>query len=231
MTPGLAAVVMFITSPYSIKLSKRKVPALLAKSILPAISLHFLGISIAEGVFNQNVRFDVIGALLNTRLQYEDINTTYNVVKESLNQIFLYHICLIGLGMFLGWGAMRVIRATGLDTKVRLFRFSNKWYYIFSGECLDFPDVPGSHSDIDVKVVNLLCDIGGKQYIYVGFYSNYYLNSNGELESIQITSPLRRSIDKDRKQKSRYYRISSRYMVIPSKSIVNINMFYFSIEK
>ncbi len=222
---------MFITSPYSIKLSKRKFIEIVVWSTIPSILLHFFGILVAENLFHQNIRLDIVGTLLSTSLKYEEIRKTYSVVAESLEKIFIYHIILACFGLLFGYLARMVIRHFKLDRRFRFFRFSNKWYYIFSGECLDFPDVPDNYEEIGNKAVNVLCDIGGKQYIYSGWYSDYYLDAVGNLESVQLKDPVRRSLEKDNKEKDRYYFIPSKYFLIPAKSIININVLYIKFEE
>jgi len=231
LTPGISYTVMFITSPYSIKLSKRRFFEVIVWSTIPAILLHFFGILVAENIFNQDIRLDVVGTLLSTRLKYEEIQTIYSIVENSLSFILLYHVVLVGFGLLFGYLIRFGIRYFKLDRKYRFFRFSNKWYYIFSGECLDFPDVPDSYEEIGNKAVNVLCDVGGKQYIYSGWYSDYYLDSNGNLESVQLKDPVRRNIDEDKKEKDRYYYIPSKYFLIPAKSIININVLYIKFEE
>lgn len=222
---------MFITSPYSIKLSKRRFLEVIVWSTIPAILLHFFGILIAENVFSQDIRLDIVGALLSTNLKYEEIQSSYAIVEKSLGAIFLYHLILVGFGLLFGYLVRIGIRYFKLDREFRFFRFSNKWYYFFSGECLDFPDVPDSYEEIGNKAVNVLCDIGGKQYIYSGWYSDYYLDSYGNLESVQLKDPVRRSLEKDNKEKNRYYYIPSKYFLIPVKSIININVLYIKFEE
>ncbi|MEM9337423.1 MAG: hypothetical protein AAGA66_01760 [Bacteroidota bacterium] len=231
LTPGISYTVMFITSPYSIKLSKRKFLEVIVWSTIPSILLHFFGILIAENLFNQDIQLDVVGTLLSTSLKYEEIKKTYAIVEDSLGGILFYHIILVGFGLLFGYLIRTAIRRFKLDRRYRFFRFSNKWYYIFSGECLDFPDVPDSYEEIGNKAVNILCDVGGKQYIYSGWYSDYYLDAEGKLESIQLKDPVRRSIDKDNKEKDRYYLIPSKYFLIPSKSIININVLYIKFKE
>ncbi|MCC5927868.1 MAG: hypothetical protein JJU28_01365 [Cyclobacteriaceae bacterium] len=189
-----------------------------------------MGIFFAQVLFSQTVRLDIIGALLSTNLTYEEIQIVYSTVRNSLGLIFLYHIMLVTLGLLMGFLVRRSIRYFKLDRKYRFFRFSNKWYYIFSGECLDFPDVPDSYQEIGDKALNILCDIGGKQFIYSGWYSDYYLDSQGNLESVQLKDPIRRSLDKDNKESNRYYKIPSKYFLIPVKSIININILYIKFE-
>ncbi len=201
-------------------------------SAIPAIFLQFLGVIIAECCFNQNIDFEVLGILLNNRAESIETKAAYNILKNSLPQILVYHLILITFGMFFGFFFRKIIRYFKWDRKYRFFRFSNKWYYIFSGECLDFPDVNGSYEEIGVKIVNLLCDIGsGESVIYSGYFSDYYLDGQGKLESIQISEPYRRFLSKDNKQKNRFYDIPSRYLLIPAETIVNINMLYLKLKE
>jgi hypothetical protein len=119
---------------------------------------------------------------------------------------------------------MKCVRYFKLDRKVRMLRFSNKWHCILTGECFDFPDVPDHFEDISFKIVNVLCKVNGKSVLYTGEYFNYYIDSKGDLETIHLKYPVRRYLDDDKAKT--YDQIPSRYLVIPSNDIININLKY-----
>lgn len=128
-----------------------------------------------------------------------------------------------------------IVRSCKLDRKYRFFRFSNKWHYIFSGECLDFPDTPDDYEEITDKIINVLCRVNNKTILYTGEYFNYYIDNNGNLEAVHLKYPIRRMLEDDKKDivsindyNTKYYEIESRYLVIPNSDIININFRYLN---
>lgn len=231
LTSGIAYTVMLSTSPYSIKPSKRKLMNIIAWSTIPAVLLHFLGILIAENCLGQDIDLQVLGKLFSSRLTVEQIDLTYEQIQNSLGRILVYHLTLILVGLGAGFGLQKFIRWKEWDRKYRIFRFSNKWHYIFTGECLDFPDVQGSFDDVGEKIVNIVCQIAGTAYIYSGYYFDYYLDNEGKLESLQIRQPMRRLLIDDSDEDDKYYEIPSRYIILTADSILNINMLYIKFEE
>lgn len=222
--------VMYITSPYSIKVSKRKLVSIITWSIIPAFVLHFFGIIIAENCLDYDIKLEVIGFLLSSRTTEPTLIKSYTLIEESLSNIFLYHFVLIITGIFTGRVARKIIRGLKWDRTYRFFRFSNKFHYIFSGESLDFPDVQDSFDDITVRVLHLLCNVGNNQpLLYAGYFQDYYLDSTGSLESVIIKDPFKKVFEEN-VSKEQWTEIPSRYLYIDAKSILNVNMLYLNID-
>lgn len=64
--------------------------------------------------------------------------------------------------------------------------------------------------------------------LYTGEYFNYYIDKDGNLEAVHLKYPIRRYLANDEVGKKEYYKIESRYLVIPNSDIININFRYFS---
>lgn len=260
LTPGFAYMAMYVTSPFSIKVSKRKFLPFVTYSAIPAIILHGIGVEFIDEVLPYNVDLTILGNLLIS--DSNSVDSAYPALQDSLLKIILYHFCLILFGGLLGFLSRHIVRMVKWDRKHRIFRFSNKWHYIFTGERLDFKDIQDSYDDISIRILNILCKTGtGQLILYSGHYSDYYLDNGGRLESVLIKSPVRRYLLEDEQRElgrvqadstrveeptvsytgegiefsessdDRYYEIPSRYLMIKADTILNINMFYFNFEE
>jgi len=78
-------------------------------------------------------------------------------------------------------------------------RFDNEWYYLLSGEIFGWSEYGGKESynelkakDALVVTADILCQSGGKLFIYTGIIDNYFFTSNGEIESLYLSEPVYR---------------------------------------
>jgi hypothetical protein len=74
--------------------------------------------------------------------------------------------------------------------------------------------------------VNVLTSTGGQQVIYIGELIHFTLSDDGGLDNIVLKDAKRRLLNDDLKE-DRYYEIPGRYLTIPYKTIININIRYF----
>jgi hypothetical protein len=175
-----------------------------------------------------------------TFLQFEfDITfllskTLFVAENEEYASVFLtylyYCTFVIAISFFAGHISRKLVRVLKLDRKFRLFRFSNDWHYLLSGEFLDFPEVPDNPEEVSFKLVNALTAVGGKQMIYIGELIHFTLSDEGGLENIVLKDAKRRLLEDDLLE-NRYYEIPGRYITIPYKTIININIRYFYLEE
>jgi hypothetical protein len=144
---------------------------------------------------------------------------------------YLYYcMFVIAVAFCAGHLSRKIVRLLKFDRKLRLFRFSNDWHYLLSGEFLDFPEVPDNPEEVSFKLVNALTDVGGKQMIYIGELIHFTLSDEGGLENIVLKDAKRRLLEDDLLE-NRYYEIPGRYITIPYKTIININIRYFYLEE
>jgi len=123
-----------------------------------------------------------------------------------------------------------LVRSLRLDIRIDFFRFSNKWYYILSGEILDMDNYRFGSRDITITGVDVLCNVGSEPIIYVGQLVSYYLNKEGDLDAVLIRYPLRRKLSDDESTPEDYYSIPGDFLYIPNKDIINLNVRYFRVE-
>ncbi len=195
-------------------------------SILPAVIIHMVGYWVVSSWSNYNIDIRLLLYPFSDNMTENMAMNISTNVQNYYRPIVLYNFFLMIMGAVLGFCYREFIRKFKLDRRYKLFRFSNKWHYIVTGECLDFPHVPDNYSDVDAVLVDILCDVSGESIIYVGEMFDYYLAADGELESIHLKMPMRRSLNAS---SGSYYQIPSRFIAIPYKSIVNINFNYLKI--
>lgn len=231
LAPGFIARKAYNSSKLSIKTFNKNVVNELTWSIIPALTLHIVLIAIVHNCTKYYIDFEQLGNLILGIENPEDLRTSFEKIGEFKYSIFTYNLILFTFSFFAGYGFRELIRSYKIDIYWRYFRFSNKWHYIFTGECLDFPDVPDKYSEITDKIINVLCSVNGRNVLYTGDYFNYYIDSSGNLEAIHLRNPIRRYLEKDDASKEDYYVIQSRYLVIPNSDILNINFRYLSMEE
>lgn len=231
LAPGLLARISYNSSKLSIHNSNKNLVNELTWSIIPSLTLHIIFIALIQNCTLYYIDFEQLGNLILGASVSSEVSQSFNQLGEFKYEIFFYNLLLYIFSFFFGYLFRKIIRQCKIDRKIRYFRFSNKWHYIFSGECLDFKDVPDKYEDITDKIINVLCKVNGSSIIYTGEIFNYYIDDKGELEGVHLRNPIRRYLDNDNNEGKDYYIIPSRYLVIPSNEIININFRYFSLEE
>jgi len=154
--------------------------------------------------------------------------------NEGYGDIFvsylLYCTFVMTVSFFAGHACRKIVRVLKLDRRFKLFRFTNDWHYLLSGEFLDFPEVPDHPEEVSFKLVNALTSVGNQQMIYIGELIHFTLSDEGGLENIVLKDAKRRLLQDDLVE-NRYYEIPGRYITIPYKTIININIRYFYLEE
>lgn len=165
-----------------------------------------------------SVDFEQLGNLILAAPQKAD--SSFAQLNDYKYAIFFYNLFLFKTSFLTGYLSRKAVRFFKLDRQFRDFRFTNKWHYIFSGECLNFPDVPDEFEEITNKIINVLCKVNGQTVLYTGEYFNYYVDSKGDLEAVHLKCLIRRYLENDKANDEDYYVISSRYLVIPTTDIL-----------
>lgn len=234
LSPGVVFRLSYLSAPFSRRHLNVNFIYDITWSIIPGLFIQFLGIYLV-GIYDYAVNFEHIGYLLfppsNTP---ETIKNVFLNLEKNRTLIIGYYLFVLLLGAGLGFLLKFFVRICKLDRKFRLFRFSNKWHYIFHGEVLDFPHIPDTFEQVNRTYIDLLCQIGSEQYIYIGEFFDYYYDEKGDLDSIHLRIPIRRKLELNTdgifQQISEYYDIPSRFIIIPYKTILNINVRYFHLD-
>jgi hypothetical protein len=229
LAPGFLARIAYNSSKLSVADSNRNLVNELTWSIIPALTLHIIFVAIIQNATRYSVDFVQLGNLVLGTSQKAD--ASFAQLNDYKYAIFFYNLLLFKTSFVAGYLLRKMVRFFKLDRKFRYFRFSNKWHYIFSGECLDFPDVPDEYEEITNKIINVLCKVNGRTVLYTGEYFNYYVDGKGDLEAVHLKYPIRRYLENDKAEDEDYYVISSRYLMIPNSDIININFKYINFEE
>jgi hypothetical protein len=225
--PGITFKRAYLSSVFSRKLKFSGILDEVFWALFPSIIMHMLSyclILVADSIlhFDFDLRRVLSIALLqqNNEAGYADIFIAY----------LLYCSFVMTVSFFAGHASRKVVRLLKFDRKFKLFRFTNDWHYLLSGEFLDFPEVPDHPEEVSFKLVNALTSVGTQQMIYIGELIHFTLSDEGGLENIVLKDAKRRLLQDDLSE-NRYYEIPGRYITIPYKTIVNINIRYFYLEE
>jgi len=224
--PGITFKRAYLSSVFSRKLKFSGILDEVFWALFPSIIMHILAYFLllaTASVFDFD--FDLKRLLSLALLQqnsenYSDIFVSY----------LLYCTFVMTVSFFAGHTSRKVVRGLKFDRKFKLFRFTNDWHYLLSGEFLDFPEVPDHPEEVSFKLVNALTTVGSQQMIYIGELIHFTLSDEGGLENIVLKDAKRRLLQDDLIE-NRYYDIPGRYITIPYKTIININVRYFYLEE
>lgn len=173
-------------------------------------------------------RFDYLGSLL---LSVDDkyvVKAIFTNIHEYLLPIVLYNFTIMAVALGAGYLGKYLVRVFKLDRRFRFFRFTNKWHYILSGECLDFPHIDDSFEEINFKIVDILYQVGAQQYLYIGELLDWYLDEKGDLEMLHLRNPFKKKLGAT---DSEIERIPTKFLVLPYKHVININVRYLHVEQ
>lgn len=224
--PGITFKRAYLSSVFSRKLKFSGLLDEVFWAVFPSIVMHFISYSILL-VAKSFLYFDFDITVVLSKTLFDGNSEQY----ASVFLTYLYYCTfVIAVSFFAGHLSRKIVRILKLDRKFRLFRFSNDWHYLLSGEFLDFPEVPDNPEEVSFKLVNALTNVGGKQMIYIGELIHFTLSDEGGLENIVLKDAKRRLLEDDLLE-NRYYEIPGRYITIPYKTIININIRYFYLEE
>ncbi len=169
---------------------------------------------------------------------------TNQFLRENFNEFIAYFFLVLLVAGLSGYILNQIVRFFDLDVKIKLFRYRNQWYYVFSGKILRFKKFKeaisttnASEDDIDITkpiltVGNILVRLNEQQTcLYTGFIVDYDLKPNNisELQRIYLAEISKKSFRKpgeisDNKNYPR--NIPGKFFVIPGKDIINYNINY-----
>lgn len=220
-------------------------------AIVSAIVIHSISTLILSSLFN--VTFDwtsILRLLLNTYGNDDQFYPeTIQAIGGNLDRIMLYLISLYILAGSLGFAAHWTVRKLKLDRRYKFFRFENEWYYLLSGEALEFPesnvpeeDIPEKEDELNAFLATVVQHQDGS-YLYLGIVQDFSYDTNGQLSHVILTSVLRRPLAKDRESDQpqqpvvlyesdpRYYPIAGDYLHISYPDMRTINIQYFLLRR
>lgn len=150
------------------------------------------------------------------------INTT---ITESVLPFFAF---LYTSSLLIGLMTGRLIRITRIDTKFKLLRFKNYWFYAFSGELTSFKKMKHlkeANKKHLFTVADILIDSEGKNNLYSGVVVDYELNENNcqLLSKVVLQHAERFKQVGDNRER---VRIPGNLFVVDCSKMKNINLTY-----
>lgn len=150
-------------------------------------------------------------------------------IKELINSnvspfiIFLYTSSIL-FGSILG----RLVRMTQIDTKIKILRFKNYWFYLFNGHHTNFKKM--KHLKLQNKrhlftKADILIDSANKTHLYSGIVVDYELENDNcqSLSKVMLQSAERYSVKNQKREK---IAIPGNLLVVECESMKNINLTY-----
>ncbi|MDQ2752793.1 MAG: hypothetical protein M3R72_07200 [Bacteroidota bacterium] len=234
--PGFIFRRFYYTEEFSREYFKQTITDLLVAAILPSALLHIAGYFLFVR-HRYNIDIVTIGTLLSGTSDGARVTAAFQSIYVHAAGIVSYFIAVSALAAIAGLIAKYIVRKLKLDRKFKLFRFQNEWHYIFSGEILDFPRVPGNADDISIRYIDALVKSDQGTIIYTGILADYVLSKDGGIDRIYLTNVKRRYLKDDRTNEvlenetdERYYYLPGQFFIIPYTQIINLHITYYKIE-
>jgi hypothetical protein len=135
----------------------------------------------------------------------------------------------------------RAVRRLKLDHLTKTFRFDNYWYYMLTGEVLDFRENAGEGRSVDGVYFSAVVDHASGSYLYRGIVSDFTFDRDGALDTVVLTDAHRRKLVDDREEREppphigpsepdeRYYEIRGDFLVLRYAEIRTLNLDYFAV--
>lgn len=231
--PGFLFRRFYYSAEFSKEYFKQSIPDMVLASVLPAFLIHILGYCLfVKPSYQLNIQ--TIGTLLSGTSDSSKVSAAFENIYVHAFQIISYFFAISGLAVIGGLSSKYVVRLSKFDRKSSLFRFQNEWHYVFSGEILDFPNVPGRADEVDFKYVDVLVKSNEGTLIYMGMLSHYTLNKEGGIDRIYLSDTRRRYLKDDKPSfnidDNRYYNLPGEFFIIPYEQIINLHITYYKVE-
>lgn len=199
-------------------------------SFLPALIFHGIFLLLVEYFTKYQISVENFGFLLFSSDDKTVLDKVFINIHDNILNVLIYNISLIIIASLLGILFRKAVRYYGLDITYSIFRFPNKWHYIFTGEYYDFSRGKKYHHNIDLIFIDVLVEVNGQGVIYSGILEDYYLSKvNDGLEQIIIKYPTKKNFSINEDQVVR--EIPGDFLTIPFDKILNINYSYVAIEE
>lgn len=172
--------------------------SLLAISTIPGI-INLIIIYVLYDNFFESIDLgeiiDVFKNINNESYRFKESNST--PIKELINSKASPFIGFLYVSSFLlGSVSGRIVRLSRLDTKYKIIRFKNYWFYIFNGQHTNFKKM--KHLKLENRKhlftkADILIDHNNKTELYSGIVVDYQLweNSSNKLEKIMLQNAKR----------------------------------------
>lgn len=228
LAPGFFFRRFYYTNEFSKQYFKLNFSDLVFATLIPAVLIHMLAYNLFILNSKYSIDVSVLAVLFGGTNNANDITQAFTNIYMHCSPIISYLIGTCIIGGTTGGMLKFIIRKTKLDRKSKFFRFRNQWHYIFSGEILDFENIPGSSKEVDLVSIEALVQLSEGTVVYSGWLSDYVLSKNGGLDRIYLQEVKRRYINDDYSENE--YVMEGKFFILPFDKILNLHILYYNIE-
>jgi hypothetical protein len=174
---------------------------------------------------NYTAFFTLISGAQNSLYTSAIESIDYNELIHVIVYLLLVYIIAFAIGKLIRWG----IRKLKLDKRFDILRLDSPWYYLFTG--YDWEE-----GQPDGVMISACMDFGGQAYLYQGYLERFFLDEEGNIERLVLTSAERRKIEDDKigteaqGTSTRFYPIDGHYFVLKYSEIKNLNVQFIKVQ-
>ena len=223
--------------------SLRRVSEELAYGVAFALVLHAVWLPLVRGLgFEPHVESMLLLLIGNFGDGDRYLDRVLGAVSQPYPQVAGYLVSLYMASAVSGNLGHRVVRRLKLDHRTKTFRFDNYWYYMLTGEVLDFPENAGEGRRVDGVYLSGVVDHASGSYLYRGIVSDFTFDRDGGLDTIVLADAHRRRLVDDREDHGapraavgpsmpdeRYYEIRGDFLVLRYSELRTLNLDYFAV--
>jgi hypothetical protein len=222
--------------------SLRRVSEELAYGVAFALALHAAWLGVVRGLgFQPDVNAMLLLLIGNFGDGDRHLDRVVTSVSEHYPLVAGYLVSLYGASAVAGNLGHRAVRRLKLDHLTKTFRFDNYWFYMLTGEVLDFRENAGESRRVDGVYLSAVVDHASGSYLYRGIVSDFTFDRDGALDTIVLADAHRRRLTDDREEgmprapvgpaepDERYYEIRGDFLVLRYAELRTLNLDYFSV--
>jgi hypothetical protein len=247
ISPGFVFNVSFFSGTFSKAYRGNKFIDQIPFLIVPGLLINLIWYFFVVPLTKYKVCLKTIGLLIIGPNSDDFVSQCFQNIGSNLVPISLYFLSIWIFSSFLGHSIRIVIRKNRLDRKFKFLRIANYWHYFISGEYLDFPvsEPDGkskekgknfSYDDLDAVFMfaNVVSNLDNHTLTYHGNVAHFDLDSQGDLKSIYLKNSVKQDVffEKNSEHNLTFFEDDiSGVLMIPFKSITDINIKYYLVEK
>lgn len=189
---------------------------------------------LSDLLFSKNVDSAALLTLLTATSKDQSQSDAIAIVARDSQWIASYFATIFVASFTISSFSRYVISRFRLDRAASqlspLFRFHHApWYYLLTGADFEKKVEP------DFIVISAIVNVAGEGVLYTGVLSEFFANSDGQLDRLILRDVMRRPISKDKatvditlssNSDSRFYPIDGDYFVLRYEEAITLNVEY-----
>ena len=221
--------------------SMRRVSEELAYGVAFALVLHAVWLAVVRWLGFQPDVESMVLLLVGDFGDGGDLDRVVDSVAGHYPGVAGYLVSLYAASAVAGNVGHRAVRRLKLDHLTKTFRFDNYWFYMLTGEVLDFRENGEEGRVVDGVYCSAVVDHASDSYLYRGIVSDFTFDRDGALDTIVLMDAHRRRLTDDRDEEEprahvgpsepdeRYYEIRGDFLILRSAEIRTVNLDYFAV--